>query len=444
MEKTNKYHIITYGCQMNHSDSERIAAVFEKYNYQRTLNVKEADWVIFNACSIRQKAVDRIWGQVKNLKKNRAKIILSGCVLIEDKKKFESVFDFILDIKELSSWPEILSLDRKLKNKKGDYLEIKPKYFSDYVAQIPIMTGCDNFCTFCVVPYIRDRERSRSPEVIIQQVEEVIKRGVKEIWLLGQNVNSYQYKLTEKDCCFLKGLFKKLKINLFFKKGEIITFEKLLRIVNNIPGDFWIRFTSSHPKDFSDQLIETIAECDKITEYLNLPVQSGDSEILKKMNRPYTIEKYLNLIKKIKKRIPNIFLSTDIIVGFPNETEEQFQNTIKLFKEIRFDMAYIAIYSSRPGTPAAKMEDKISFQEKKERWLRLNKILEKILLEDNQKYLGQKVEVLVDKEKRGVSSGKTRTYKSVIFPGKDLNGKFIFVKIKKVFSWGLKGELCKS
>jgi len=302
----------------------------------------------------------------------------------------------------------------------GDYLKIEPKYRSKFSAFMPIMTGCDNFCTYCVVPYVRGPEVSRKAEKILSEIKNLIKRGVKEIWLLGQNVNCY--------------------------KDNKINFPKLLKMVNDIKGDFWIRFTSPHPKDFSDELINVMAKCEKVTEYLNLPVQSGDNEILKKMNRPYTIKEYKNLVKRIREKIPEISLSTDIIVGFPGETKKQFENTLSLFKEIKYDMAYIARYSSRSQTVASKLKDNVSPEEKEKRWKILTEILKKTALENNKKYIEKEVEVLIDSKKNNFYLGKTRTYKTIKFQVssskfQDLVGQFFKVKIIEVLPWGLKGIL---
>ena len=309
-----KYWIITYGCQRNKNDSERIASLLEKISYKPAISIKKADLLLINACSVRQSAIDRIWGQIKNFKKTKTKTILTGCVLKKDKRKFSKEFDIILDIKELSKLPEKLKT-KSFKNY-SDYLKIEPKYHSNFCAHVPIMTGCNNFCTYCAVPYTRGKEISRPTKEILKEIKKLIKKDYKEIWLLGENVNSF--------------------------KSGITNFAKLLKMINKIQGKFWIRFMSPHPKDFSDELIKVMSESEKITPYLNLPIQSGDNQILKKMNRPYTIDNYKKLVKKIRKKIPRITLSTDVIVGFPGETKKQFENTAKLFKEIKFDMAYIS------------------------------------------------------------------------------------------------------
>ena len=351
-----KYHIVTYGCQMNSSDSERIASVLDSLKYKQTEDMGKADLVVINACSVRQSAVDRIYGLIEKLKKNgkRRITILTGCVLKKDKKKFSKIFDYILDIKDLPKWPKILKLNKysdfcDRKNQSiGNYLDITPKYSNKFSANVPIMTGCNNFCAYCVVPYTREKEVSRPASEIILEIKNLIKNGCKKIWLLGQNVNSYGHIPCGDD-----------------RRYKVVMFPKLLKMVNDIPGNFELNFISSHPKDFSDELIKTMAKCKKLSKRLNLPIQSGDDEILKKMNRPYTVAKYKNLVKKIRKAIPDISLSTDVVVGFPGETKKQFNNTVKTFKEVGFDMAYINKYSPRAGTAAAKLRDDVSWQEKK-------------------------------------------------------------------------------
>lgn len=368
-----KYWIITFGCQMNKSDSERSASALENMGYGPALNMNKADLIVVNACSVRQTAIDRIHGlipQLRKLKINNLKLttILTGCVLPVDKIKFAKGFDFILGIKTLPHWNKIISkkhcnvtTPQQYKN----YLNIKPKYTDKKLVYIPISNGCDNFCTYCAVPHTRGRLICRDHRDILEETKKVIKNGAnpvrntisngaEEIWLLGQNVNDYKSPSDKK-----------------------INFAKLLKLVNNIPGNFQIRFVSPHPRNFSDELIETMARCEKVAHYLNLPMQSGDNKILKRMNRPYTVGQYKTLVKKIREAIPDINLSTDVIVGFPGETKSQFRNTLKLFKELNFDMAYVAKFSPRPGTPAAKMKDDVSHKEKVRRFNILNNILVK-------------------------------------------------------------------
>ena len=325
-----KYCIITFGCQMNEADSERIAASLEKNGYQPASKENEADLIVVNMCSVRQSAVDRVYGVARKFKalpaSRQVKIVLTGCILKKDKIRFQKIFDEI--------WPS------SAKDSAG---KEKPSKF------IPISSGCNNNCSYCAVPLTRGRLICRPDKEILTKVKKAVKNKIKEVWLLGQNVNDYRF-------------------------GEI-NFSKLLRMVNDIPGDFKIRFMSPHPACFTDELIETMAKCRKVARYLNLPVQSGDNRILKAMNRPYTVFQYKNLVKKIKKRMPDINLSTDIIVGFPGETKKQFENTVKLFKELKFNIAYISKYSPRSGTAAFKLEDSIPIKEKKRRWKILNSLL---------------------------------------------------------------------
>jgi len=310
---------------MNTADSERIAFVLKKKRMKPAVSLKEADLIVVNMCSVRQSAVDRVMG-LKDKLKNK-KVIITGCILKKDRIKLKKAFGEILDKEEL--------------------IEKTGNIPGDITGYVQIMTGCNNFCSYCVVPYTRGREKSRSQKEIICEIKNLVKSKVKEIWLLGQNVNSYKYG-----------------------------FPNLLRAVNKIPGEFQIRFMSSHPKDLSDDLIEAMAECKKVAKYLNLPVQSGDNGILKKMNRPYSVEQYINLVEKIRKKIPNINLSTDVIVGFPGETKKQFENTVKLFRKIKYNIAYINKYSPRSGTASFKLKDDVPIKEKKRREKILQKIIE--------------------------------------------------------------------
>jgi len=445
---------------MNKSDSERIATVLENKGYQPALKIDEADLIIVNMCSVRQSAVDRVFGltqKLKNLKtkKQGLKTILTGCILKEDKKKFAKNFDLILGIKDLLNWPQLFKAPKTYHLKPETYLRIQPKYSNNFSAFIPISNGCNWGCAYCVIPFTRGPLLCRDHREILEEVKSVIKSGFKEIWLLGQNVNEYVSR-----------------INTNMNSREI-NFARLLKMINEIPGDFWIRFTSPNPANFSDELIETMAKCEKVTPYLNLPVQSGDDEVLKKMNRPYTAEQYKNLVKKIRiafkkyRKAPRqnkfgtgyrlereIAISTDIIVGFPGESEKQFQNTVKLFKEIKFDMAYIAKYSPRPGTAAARLKDDVSPREKEKRYKILTEILKKTALEKNKKYIGKEVEVLVEKAKNKFLIGKTRAYKTVkinLEPKTSgtrragvkpkLVGQFAKVKILNALPWGLNSKL---
>ena len=404
---------------MNVSDSERVSAVLENIKYKKTQNINEANLIVAVMCSVRQSAVDRIYGLAKKFEeirksKPKLKTVLTGCILKKDKKILANAFDCVVDIKDIKKIPEILEI--KKINNTDNYLNITPKYTSKFSANVPIMTGCNNFCSYCVVPYARKIENSRLAKEIINEIKHLIKNNYKEIWLLGQNVNSY-------------------------KDGNI-NFPKLLKMINNISGNFWIRFTSSHPKDFNSEVIGALGMGKNITPYLNLPIQSGDDKILKLMNRHYTVKEYKNKIKELRKKIPDICLSTDIIVGFPGETKKQFENTVKLFRDIKYDMAYINKYSKRTGTAAAKLEDNVSIAEKKRREKVLTEMLRQTALEKNKKFVSKETLVLIDENRGNNYFGKNEYYKTVkIKSNKNILGKLIKVKITEARPFILEGEL---
>jgi len=338
---------------MNVSDSQRIATKLERLRY-KSASEQEADLVVVNACSVRQKAVDRIWGGIKKWQESGKRIIITGCVLPADQKKLKAkniIFSNIRDLANLKKIPKessniLQNIGRPAKdNICLDYFDIKPKMNSKIV-YIPIMTGCDNFCSYCAVPYTRGREVSRPMENIIHEVKDATKNGFKEIWLLGQNVNSYKYG-----------------------------FAKLLKKVDKLPGNFKFNFISSNPHDMTQELIKTFSKLKKWTRELHLAMQSGDDEILRKMNRRYNSKRFLKLVSNLKLKIKNLKLSTDIIVGFPGETKKQFENTVKICKKIKFTKAYVSQYSPRPGTTAAKLKDDVPRDEKKRRWLILNQLI---------------------------------------------------------------------
>ncbi len=403
---SKKYHIITYGCQMNLSDSERIASLLEQNGYELVSDKNKADLIVVNMCSIRQSAVDRVYGLIPAFERlKNKKIILTGCILKKDKKNLQEKFNTLVNIKDL---PRLVT-----PNSKKSYLKINPKYSKGYSALIPIMTGCNNFCSYCAVPYTRGKEVSRPDKEILCEIR---KSKAKEIWLLGENVNSYNYK--------------------------DINFSELIKRIEKIPGNFWIRFVSPNPKNFSNKLIKTLANCRKYSQHLHLPLQSGDNEILKKMKRPYTVEKYIKIINNLKKEIPSINLSTDAIVGFPGETKKQFSNTKKIFERIKFDMAYISKYSPRPGTVASKIKDDVPREEKNRREKVLTEVLKKTSLENNKKYIGKILTILVDKMKKDSAFGKSKEYKNVKFKSKNnITGEFIKIKITKAKSFGLEGDI---
>lgn len=406
-----KYHIITFGCQMNLSDSERIATIIEEMGYEKISQIKGADLIVLNMCSVRQSAVDRVYGLIPQLRRSKAKIIATGCILEADKKKLRYSIE-VIDKKDLS---------------KKSFLKIIPKYTSNIQAYVPISEGCNNFCTYCAVPFTRGRLISRDYKDIIKEIKLLEKKGYKEIWLLGENVNQYNFK------------------------G--VSFSDLIKKIDQIEGDFWIKFTSPNPKDFSKSMIDSFSKSLKFSPYLNLPLQSGDDQILKKMNRPYTGEKYLKLVKEIRKSFKKnrkglekeISISTDIIVGFPTETKKQFNNTKKIFSEVGFDMAYISQYSPRPQSLAFNdMPDDVSKKEKKRREEAINEVLKKTALKQNKKFKNEIVDVLVLEKDGEYFNGRTRQNKAIRFKSnKNLLGSFVKVKVKKVTSWNLEGEIVK-
>lgn len=417
-----RYFIQIYGCQMNYSDAERVAALLENLGYEKTALEAEADLAVSVACAVRESAVNRLYGNGKKFKKYRKqnpafKAILTGCVVKSDRPKLEKVFDIIIDMKDLNALPELLGSEGAKEEKAFDYFQIKPQYENPFTAYVPIMTGCNNFCSYCIVPYTRGREYSRPAEEVIREVTELVRKGYKEIILLGQNVNSY-------------------------RPDAKTDFPALLEMINGIEDDFWIRFLTSHPKDMTEKLIKTIKDCPKCTNYIHLALQSGSDEILEKMNRRYTRGHFLSLAGMIRENIPDVMLTTDIIVGFPGETEEQFRETAEVMEAAKFDIAYINKYSPRAGTISATMPDDVSWQEKKNREKRLTDILRSTALENNKKYLDKTVEVLIDKEEE-YCFGKTRSFKDIKIKktsgSQSLLGQFAEAKVTKVTPWALEG-----
>jgi tRNA-2-methylthio-N6-dimethylallyladenosine synthase len=463
------YHIITIGCQMNKSDSERIAGYLDSHGHKYSSDKFKADLVFVTTCGVRQSAEDRIYGLIPNIKKQnpKVKIILTGC-LSQNKnvqERLKNQVDIWMPINELTELekklnktktPEINSevlvrsnlvraedyhlLNNSIANAnemlKNNYLNIVPKYQSKFSAFVPIGNGCNNFCSYCFVPYARGREVYRPVQEILSEVKDLVKKGYKEITLIAQNVNSYQSMVHE---------IKSKKTLKDKSAPSAVNFAQLLDAINNIPGKFWIRFATSHPKDMSDELIKVISKGEKICEHVHLPAQAGDNAILKNMNRKYTREHYLKLIKKIKKiKLDGLpaAITTDIIVGFPGETKKQFNNTLKLFREAKFDMAYVAQFSPRPGTGAATMIDNVPCAEKKRREEALMKVLRKTALENNKKYIGQTVEVLIEgKSKKGDWTGKTRSGKKIEVSGKAVIGEFAEVKVLGAVEFGLSGAM---
>jgi len=348
--------------------------------------------------------------------------ILTGCVLDEDKEKFKEKFDFMFNIKDLNLLEKFLH--EKNDYTKSNYFETLPKYSNNYQAFVPIMTGCNNFCSYCAVPYARGREVSRSVVEILKEIQGLAKAGCKEIILLGQNVNS----------------FNPIDLENFSQENYFNhKFAKLLWEVNQIEGPDRIWFTAAHPKDMHDEVIEALA-LPKMLNYLHLALQSGDNEILRSMNRKYTVDDYEKIIEKVRTVRPDIALGTDLIVGFPGETPEQFENTINFYKKIRFDISYPAQYSPRSGTKAAELEDNVSREEKKRRWRIVQTLMEQTTLDLNQKYTGQEVSVLIDTKKDNWCEGNSREMKRVRIYDQDYEiGQIVNVKVKEAKMWILEG-----
>ena len=415
------YKLLVFGCQMNKSDAERIETVLQSLGYFPTEKEKDANILMIVACSVRQKGIDRIFGKARvwqKFKNKGAMLMLTGCLSLWDKKRLENKFDFIFDIKNLWELEKYLFEKQTLPK---DYLKITPKYQSEFQAFVPIMTGCNNFCSYCIVPYVRGRELSIDFKDILQQIKDLVKAGCKEITLLGQNVNSYDPK--DKQEFSSDNLYKN-------------NFAKLLWELNKIEDLKRVHFMTSHPKDMSDDLIEALT-LPKQLNYLHLPVQSGSDKILKSMNRKYTIADYLKIIEKVKKIKPDIAIGTDIIVGFPGETEKDFQNSIDLYNKIKFDISYVAQFSPRPGTAAEKLKDDISRPEKKRRWEKLQKLNEKYSFKNNKKYLEKKVSVLIDtKVKDRIWEGNSMEMKRVrVKSDKELMGEILEVDVREAKEW---------
>jgi len=407
---------------MNKSDSERVASIFKQLELEATENSTEADYIIINACSVRQTAIDRVWGLARKfarLKKGRPlKTLLTGCVGEADVEKFKKVFDLVFNVQEINRLYDFLQ--QGFEDQPADYLKIRPNYSTPFHAYVPIMTGCNNFCSYCVVPYVRNREKSRTVEEVLAEIRELISCGCKEIHLLGQNVNSYNPD----------------DKNNFSKKNPFVNdFAKLLWEINQLDGEFRINFSAAHPKDMSDDVIAALT-LPKQMNYLHLALQSGDYNILKAMNRKYTTEDYYKIIEKVRKIRPTIALGTDIIVGFPGETEEQFQHTLDFYKKVAFDIAYPAMYSPRAGTAAAKLDDDVSLEEKRRRWRALQTLMEDMTLQINRKYLNQEVEVLIDTIGDGWIEGNSREMKRVrVMNNKYKLGELVNVKVYEPQRW---------
>ena len=433
-----KAHIVIYGCQQNVSDGEKIRGMLCEMGYEMTDDITGADFIIFNTCAVREHAEQRVWGNVgatKNYKRKNENLIVAvcGCMAQEEKtvERFKQSYpyvDIVFGTHVLHRLPEFLyrrlSGSARVFEISTEFAEIvegiPTKRDRDIKAWLPIMYGCNNFCTYCVVPFVRGRERSRKPEFILEEAKQLIAEGKKEITLLGQNVNSYG-----NDADF--GL----------------NFAGLLRQINNIEGDFVIRFMTSHPKDCTEELLKTMSECEKVEKHLHLPFQCGSDRVLKAMNRRYTKEKYLSLIERAKELMPDLELTSDIIVGFPGETYEEFCETVDVVKQVKFTSLFTFIFSPRVNTVAAKMEDPVSREEKGKWFSELLKVQDEIAKEEVKKYLGKTYRVLCDDtgSRDGYMQGHTNGCAVIEFKGdQNLLGQFVNVRVDSTDK-GLEGTV---
>ena len=438
---SKKATVITYGCQMNVNESAKMKQILQTMGYEIIEDIDDSDLVFLNTCTVREGAAVKVYGKLGDLKrlkeqKNGKMIIgVTGCLAQEVRDEFikkTPYVDLVLGNQNIGRIPDIIERIEKGEDVHVVMVEdedelpqrVDADFGDDIVASISITYGCNNYCTFCIVPYVRGMERSVPLHEIVKDVKKYTEKGYREILFLGQNVNSYGSDLAD----------------------DTDNFAKLLRESAKIEGDFWIKYVSPHPKDFTDEVIEAIADNSKIARMLHLPLQSGSTKILNAMNRGYTKEEFITLAKKIKEKIPDIGLTTDIIVGFPGETEEDFQDTMDVVNEVGFENAFMFMYSKRSGTPAATMEEQVDEQVKSERLQQLMRLQNYKAKEESQKYLGKTVKVLVEGPSRKnpeMLTGRTSTHKIVLFksPRTDLKGKFVNTKIYEAKTWTLYGEL---
>lgn len=446
--KNVHYFILTMGCKLNENDSEKISGMLSQMGYKKAEELSDSDIVIINTCCVRENAEEKVFGKLGELKKLKQEkgiiIAVCGCMMQQEHivakiKKSYPFVDIIFGTHTLHKLPEdlyyILTKKTKLQdveNIEGQVYEGLPiKRENKYQASVTIMYGCNNFCSYCIVPYVRGRERSRSPQYILEEIQQLADEGTVEITLLGQNVNSY------------------LKSEKWQELGKeecgVNSFATLLRAINKIEGIQRIRFISPHPKDFTDDVIEAIRDCKKVCKLIHLPLQSGSTRVLANMNRKYTKKDFLTLVSKMREKIPNVTFSTDIIVGFPGETEEDFKDTLDVIKSVNFEQIYMFIYSRRVGTVADKMENQISEEIKHERFNRLKELFESNISNNNKKYIGTIQNVLVEgtsKNNTQIYTGRTDSNKIVNFKGNNqLIGKIINIKITNEHMWYLEGEV---
>ena len=426
-----------YGCQMNVSDAERMEGQLRSMGYEKTEEMAEADIILLNTCCVRETAEDKVYGkigEIKHLKEKNPRLIfgITGCMAQKEGEKLirrAPHIDFVLGTNKVR---ELTHVVKEIQAERGHVVDVS---FSEtelpegmpvarggtLSAWVPIMYGCNNFCTYCIVPYVRGRERSRMPEDVVKEVREAAEKGFLEVTLLGQNVNSYGKDHGKAD------------------------FADLLKLVDEVPGIRRVRFMTSHPKDLSDRVIAAIRDGKHICEHIHLPVQYGTNRVLKAMNRVYTVEAYRDLVKRIREALPEASLTTDLIVGFPGETEEDFEALLDFLREIRYDSAYTFLYSKRSGTPAATMENQVAEDCKKRRLKELMEVQNRISREINESLLGKAVEVMVEgpsKNDGGIWTGRTRTNKIVLWEHRgEAPGDFVQVRITQPQTWVLKGEI---
>lgn len=434
-----KAYVHSFGCQLNVSDGEKIKGILKEIGFSFTDNPEDSDIIILNTCAVRESAEDRVFGIIGSMKKLKAEkpdliIGVSGCMTAQEKnleriKKSYPQVDIVLGTSAINSLPGLIYEhlnSNRFAYDISEYADFSCRTEqvreSSFKASVPIMFGCNNFCTYCIVPYVRGRERSRNSQDIIDEVTALVNQGYKEIMLLGQNVNSYGKDL-END----------------------MTFPELLREINRIEGDFIIRFMSSHPKDATKELLDTILECEKVAKHLHLPVQSGSNSILRAMNRNYTVEKYLETVKYLRERYKDFSLTTDIIVGFPNETDEEFQDTVRLIKQVEYDNIYSFIYSKRSGTKASEINDTIPEEVKSRRMRELLEVQREISDRHYKRFVGKTMRVLADGKSRkheGFLTGKSNEFIIAEFKGDEsLIGSFVNIKVTDSMNWAVTGEI---
>lgn len=434
-----KAYVHSFGCQLNVSDGEKIKGILKEIGFSFTDSPEDSDIIILNTCAVRESAEERVFGIIGSMKKLKAEkpdliIGVSGCMTAQEKnleriKKSYPQVDIVLGTSAINSLPGLIYEhlnSNRFAYDISEYADFSCRAEqvreSSFKASVPIMFGCNNFCTYCIVPYVRGRERSRNSQDIIDEVTALVNQGYKEIMLLGQNVNSYGKDL-END----------------------MTFPELLKEINKIEGDFIIRFMSSHPKDATKELLDTILECEKVAKHLHLPVQSGSNSILRAMNRNYTVEKYLKTVKYLRERYKDFSLTTDIIVGFPNETDEEFQDTVRLIKQVEYDNIYSFIYSKRSGTKASEISDTIPEEVKSRRMRELLEVQREISDRHYKRFVGKTMRVLADGKSRkheGFLTGKSNEFIIAEFEGDEsLIGSFVNIKVTDSMNWAVTGEI---